>query len=328
MEDTIEVATEIEHAPGAPPKRTRRSWFKLRGFSPRVVWLITRRTTRDFMTDRCTQMAAAIAYSVLFAIIPVVALAVAAFGLFLRIPEIRQVVVERILENLPVRAGLVVDAIRGVSTASQPLTIVGVVGLVWAALGMFGAVRDALNVAWGVRKGRNPFRQKLFDLASFVVLGLLFVGSILGTMALHALQDASARALGSHSGQIQFLWVTTGWAFPALVTFVAFLFLYRYVPNVRHGMGDVWPGALAATLLFEAAKHAFTWYVASFNRFELVYGALGAVMLFLLWVYVSAVILLIGAEMASVYEKALRGRTTASRPHPDLVLRPSPPAGA
>ena len=103
--------------------------------------------------------------------------------------------------------------------------------------------------------------------------------------------------------------------FPASVTIIAFLFLYRYVPSVSHGFRDVWPGAVIAGVLFEGAKHAFTYYVANWNRYEMLYGALGAVMLFLLWIYLSAMILLIGAELASAYEELVyrrRGERLAS----------------
>ena len=314
---------EIAHAPGAPPKVVRRSWLRLRGFRLRLVWIITRRTIREFIADRCTQMAAALAYYVLFSIIPMVALAVAAFGLVLRVPQIRQSVVDNILQNVPVQRGLVVDGIRAVSSASEPLTILGALMLVWTTMNMFGSVRDSLNVAWGVRKQRPLFRQKLVDLGSVIGLVLLLGASILGTTALHTLRNVSTMALGRPAPGLELIWDMFAWAFPAAITFVAFLFLYRFVPNVRHGFSDVWPGALLAALLFEMTKHAFTFYVASVSRFEVVYGALGAVMLFLTWVYVSAIILLLGAEMAAVYERAVRGRTTAPRPLPDLILQPS-----
>jgi membrane protein len=316
---------ETAHAPGALPKRVRRSWFRLRRLTPAAVWLIVHRTAHDFVSDHCTQMAAAIAYGVLFAIIPVAALAVATFGMLLRLPSIRELVVDRILENVPLQAGLVIDGVRAVSTASEPLTLIGAFGLLWTTVGMIGVVRDALNVAWGVRNRRHPLRQKLFDVGSMLALGFLLAVSILGTVALHNAQQALALVLGPNSIHLDAFWQAVGLGFPGLVTFVSFLFLYRYVPNVKHGFADVWPGALVASGLFELAKHAFAWYVSSFDRVAVVYGALGAVMLFLVWIYVSALILLLGAEMASVYEKALRGRTATTRPYPDLILQPRVP---
>lgn len=310
------VVPETEPTPQEVHENLRR-----RGLTPGVVWMILRRTFREFIADRCTQMASAIAYGALFAAIPMTALAVAAFGFVVRSPEIRQTVIDRILANLPVRAGLVVDGIRQLSAASPPLTVLGTIGLVWTTMSMFAAVRDALNVAWGARQPRPFAHSVLYDLAAAATLGALLGVSLLGTAGLHALRESLMPSIGIESPAFARMWEAVGLVIPATTTYLVFLLLYRYVPNVDHGFADVWPGALVAMILFEIAKHGFAFYVANFNRFEIVYGALGAVMLFLLWVYVSAIILLLGAEMASVYEKALRGRATPARPAPDLVFR-------
>ncbi len=278
---------------------------------------ILRRTAREFLADRCPQMAAAIAYHVLFSVIPIVALLIATFGFMIRVPQIQQRVLEGVLANVPIKAGLVIDSLRAVSNASAPLTILGIIGLLWPALGLFGTIRDSLNLAWGIRRGRSLVRQHLLDLAAVVGLGLLIAISISGTIALHSLRNASVIVTGGHSATVDLMWRAAAFAFPALISFVALLFLYRYVPNVRHGFRDVWPGALVATLLFELAKHGFTWYVANWSQVELLYGALGTVMLFLLWVYLSAMILLIGAEMSSVCEELVRRRA-----EPKVVVTP------
>jgi membrane protein len=301
------------------------------GRSPRrrrldTSWLVVRRAFREFRSDRCPMLAAAIAYSALFAVIPVVALLVASLGMILKVPEIARTVVERVLENVPLQSGLVVEAIRALSEASQPLSILGALALAWSAMNLFGTVRDALNVAWGVRGFRSLWRQKLIDLAAMLGLVLLFAGSILGTAALHGLHGASAALLGPRSRGLEPLWESAAVVFPAAITFAGFLFLYRYIPNVRHGYRDVWPGAALAAWLFELAKHGFAFYVTHFARHEALYGTLGAVMLFLLWVYVSAAILLAGAELSSVMERAVRGRATPGRPTPDIVLGPRRPS--
>jgi membrane protein len=248
-------------------------------------------------------MAAAIAYNVLFAIIPLIALFVAGFGFLVRMPEIRTSVVDRILEAVPLTSGVVIGTLRAVSSASGPLGIAGFLGLIWTAMGLFGTVRGSVNTAWDVEKGPGLIRRTLLDLGSMIGLGLLLGASILGTTALHALQNLSGLVLGRFSYHFELILDAIGWLFPAAVTFAAFYLLYRYVPNVRHGFREVWPGALLAAVLFEVAKHGFAIYVAHFNRYEVLYGSLGAVMLFLFWVYVSSNILLIGAELAAVHEE-------------------------
>lgn len=92
---------------------------------------------------------------------------------------------------------------------------------------------------------------------------------------------------------------------PLAFSFVIFALVYRFVPNDRISWRDVWPGALLAAFLFEVAKNAFAWYLANFANYSLVCGSLGAVIAFLFWSYLSALILLLGAELASEYSRLL-----------------------
>lgn len=276
----------------------------------KTFWILVRETFRRFAADRCAQMAAAIAYYILFSIVPLVTLLVSGFGLLLRDPGIRSQVVDHVLDALPLKAGqgqnMVTDAIRSVADLSGALTLIGIAGLLWTAIGLFGAIRQALNVAWNCVPSQGYLKQKATDLGAVLGLGLLLAGSLAGTAALHAIEAASGRWLGVGASGIAPVWETLGLVTPALVTFLAFLLLYRFVPGCQHGWRDVWPPALTASVLFELGKHAFTYYVAHFNRYEVLYGALGAVMLFLLWTYVSAAIMLFGAELGSVYERLRR----------------------
>jgi membrane protein len=99
---------------------------------------------------------------------------------------------------------------------------------------------------------------------------------------------------------LEMAWGAAQWTIPAGLTFLVFLLLYRYVPPAGNRFREVLPGAIIGTLLFEAAKHGFAFYVSYLSRHEVLYGALGSLMLFMLWVYLSAMILLFGAEVAAV----------------------------
>ena len=255
---------------------------------------ILRRWFTKYQTDRCSLLAAAIAYRALFSIIPVTALLVAVVSRALWSPEVEKQVVDLVIERIPIDRGLVVDALRAISGTSEPLSIVGAILLLWAAMGMFTTLRETLNIVWGVSP-KGLVSQRLVDIASLFGLGVLVALSIIGTAALHSLHSTGMSVMGD--------WPRTRWLLelgsailPATVTFVAFLFVYRYVPLVDHSMEDVLPGAMVGAVLFEGAKHGFTWYVAKFSS-QQVYGALGTVMVFQLWVYVSANVLLAGAEL-------------------------------
>ncbi|MCK4722833.1 MAG: YihY/virulence factor BrkB family protein, partial [Dehalococcoidia bacterium] len=89
----------------------------------------------------------------------------------------------------------------------------------------------------------------------------------------------------------------------AVLTFVVFLFLYRFVPNTPVRWRDIWGGALAAAVCFEGTKFFFLWFVGNFGRYNLIYGPIGALIALLMWTYVSAVIFLFCAKLTSVYAR-------------------------
>jgi membrane protein len=201
----------------------------------------------------------------------------------------------------------VIHTIRGVTRASGALTVIGLLGLLWSASAMFGAIRRSFNIAWKVEGHRPVVRQKLRDLSVVASLGLLLVASIAGTAALRTLREISDTALGPLSTGTGFFWSVLPYMLPAVFSFAVFVLLYRWVPSVKHEVSDVWPGALLATVLFELLKNSFALYVAKFNNYASAYGALGGILLFLFWTYLSASILLVGAELAAEYASMRRG---------------------
>jgi membrane protein len=211
-------------------------------------------------------------------------------------------------DELSVRSNnAVIDTIRGVSQVSGALTIVGLVGMGWSASAMFGAIRKSLNIAWDTDVHRPVVQQKLIDLGMVLGLGILLAASVAGTAALRTFRAVSDDALGPLSTGTGFFWSVLPFLLPAVFSFTVFMLVYRYVPNVATAFREVWPGALLATVLFELLKNAFALYVANFNSYAGAYGALGGILLFLLWTYLTSNILLIGAELASEYPRVLRG---------------------
>jgi len=262
------------------------------------------RTWREFADDHCTLLAGAIAYQVLFSFVPLVTFLIAIFGFVMRDPAAQQNAADRVLALLPIPAdsgnSLVLDSIRSVARQSGTLSVIGLIGIIWSSSGIFGTIRTALNIAWGVKAKRGFVLDTLLDLGAVLGLGILFGASLAGTVMLHELMTSVLHLPGLASPGMS---LVLGLVVPAAFSFTAFLLLYRYVPNVPHDVGDVWPAALFAAVLFEAGKHGFAFYVAHFNRYQALYGALGAVMLFMLWTYLSSIILLIGAELGSEFDR-------------------------
>jgi len=269
------------------------------------------RAWQAFGEDRCSHMAAAISYYALLSLFPLLILLVSVLGIFLRSNSLQQDLVDQVLDILPLTqdkgANEVTQAVRAIAGVSIPLTIVGLVGLAWSASAMFGAIRSSLTVAWGSSSRRSLLRQKLLDLAMMAGFGAFFLLSIGATAVLRTTQEASSDLLGPLSGSSFFFWRAVSFVVPALLSLGAFAALYRFVASAPVKMNGVWTGAAAAAILFELAKNGFSFYLANFGRYDLVYGSLGAMVTFLVGLYLSAAVLLFGAEVASEYPKVMSG---------------------
>lgn len=278
-------------------------------------WSVASGTYRRYVRRQASLLAAAVAYYVLFSILPLAILVTAVGSVLLRDEDVRDRVIDEIVAALPLSEdegrNAVAEAIDGVKRTSPPLSALGLLGTAYGALGMFGAIRRALNDIWEVpdTERRSFLRQRLADAAMLGVLGILVLASVTASGIIRGLQEASSDLLGPFSGSANLLWLAVPYALPAAVSFATFLAIYRLLPAAHPGLRDVWPGALLATAGFEVLKNGFTFYVANFNTYDVVYGALGGVLLFLLFMYLAASLLLAGAALSAELA-AYRARPT------------------
>ena len=267
----------------------------------RRLWLVIRHTWSGYNRDNCNQLAAAISYYVLFSVVPLAILGVTIFGIVVRDQSLKNDVIDSIVNAFSLSdtdgRSAVRDAIDGIQSASGLAVVVGVLGALWTSSAVFGSIRRSLNAVWGVYERRSYLQAKLVDFLQMGALGLLFVASIALTGFVRVVRDESGRfggPLSSHNA----LWEIPAFAVPAAITFVALVALYVLVPTARPRARDAWVGALAATLMFEAVKNAFAFYVSHFNNFNVIYGSLAGVFLFLFSTFLASNVLLIGAEVA------------------------------
>ena len=277
--------------PPAPPAAVAHRW-----------WLVSRRVLRrammNFAEDRGTHMAASISYFALLSLFPLALLAVSIFGIVLRDADVQARVLEAIVDALPVEETSIEDTLRAVAGGGPTLTIVSLGGAIWTAGALSRAIRSSVNVAFDVERPRPPLRGILVDYSLLPVVGLLFLGSFALTAAWRVAQVRTDERLAGLGG-FAWLWDVGALAIPAALSFLTFLFLYWLLPNLAVRLRDIWPGALVAALGVEALKHGFAFYLANFASFDVVYGSLGGVIALLIWIYLSANILLVGAEVAA-----------------------------
>lgn len=266
-----------------------------------------RRTYLRFQEHEGARTAASIAFFVLFSAVPSVALLILSIGW--TIPDAREQahLLGHMLELLPVGSPqnrtFLLNSVDAIKKASTGISLLGALGLCWSALGMISATRWGLNRAWGVRSRGGFVQVRLQDFITGLGIWALLVISAASTAGIHVLLGERDVPSGILPWGPELAWAFVRWAMPALLSFGGFFFVYWYVPNVVHRMRDVLPAALVATALFEISRYLFGLYVQLIASRSSLFGALGGILGFMLWIYLCSSILLIGAEFAAVVRR-------------------------
>jgi membrane protein len=182
----------------------------------------------------------------------------------------------------------------------------GLLGLVVSASAVMGALRFAVNTVWDVEAHRPFLRGKVIDVALVACAGLVVAASLASTLAVQVVAE-----LGPVAGFL------AGQAAPAALAFAVFAALLRVVPQSRPPWGDVWVGALVAALLWALLKAGFGWYLDDVADLGEVYASLGTVIAFLLFVWLSANVFLLGAEVARHWPRVRDGEVPLYDPSPE-----------
>jgi membrane protein len=251
--------------------------------------------------------ASSIAYYALLSLFPFFLLAFSIIGSVTSNEADRAKVLEFVLHYFPRQFEFVTAQLDSLQQARVRLGVAGSVIMVWAAMGVFGAVTSAVNNAWGVEKQPSYFKHKLISFVMLVAAGLLL---LLGLLLVSAINVAEASWFSVVLTRVPALEILRGFAlqWASTITFILVVGLvFYFVPNARVRFRDVWVGAILTGLLWRGALAGFSWYVRDLSRFS-VHGSIAAVVVFLFWVYISAVILLFGVEVTAAYARLRRHR--------------------
>ena len=253
---------------------------------------------KRFIGQECQKTAAALTYTTLFALVPLMTVA---FGILSALPSTDSAGVgiqEMLFSNLLPESSLVVsNYLADFAQQARNLTFVGVVFLVVTAILMMKAIERAFNSIWSIaedRKGASSFLLYW----SVLTLGPLLMGSgmaVTSFVVSHKLFLDAADTLGVTAVFLQFL--------PLLTSSLAFMMLFHFVPKTHVPLKNAWVGGLFTAVCFELAKWVFTQFVSQSPSYQVVYGAFAAVPLFLLWIYISWNILLLGATLVMALQR-------------------------
>jgi membrane protein len=176
------------------------------------------------------------------------------------------------------------------------LGVVGIVGLLWSASAGFGAITRAINQTLGAKRSNPFFLSKVRYFLMTVAVSIFLVLSVGVTASLEVLANldlGALRRLGVEPGTIESV---TGWLTGFAFAFFTFALIYKVTPYVETRWRQVVPGALLGAAVFELGKRGFLFYLGRVANFEAVYGSLSSIIVLLMWLYVSALVLLLGAE--------------------------------
>jgi membrane protein len=274
--------------------------------SRRDYLAVARRAVKESLDDGITDAAAAVAYYSFLAIPSLLLVAVGVFSLVAG-PDAIDTIIDRIGTVAPAEAvTLLEDSLRRTTEGGGGVAMVsvGAVLALWTATGAINAVMRALNTVYDREEQRGFVKQRLVAvvmlaavLAAFLlVFGLLVLGPQLSGWV--------GDAVGLE-GTIEWIWWSAQWPIligGLLLAFAAVLFLGPDVDHPRWRFLTL--GAVIAVLVWLAASGAFAWYVASFGSYDKTWGSLAAVIIMLVWIWLSAVVLLFGAEVNAELERS------------------------
>lgn len=256
----------------------------------KVVWRFVREVAQRFRQDRCPRVASALSFTTLLAIVPLTAVTLAVLSLFPVFSSWMTVIQDFIYSNFVPTAGEVVQKyLTQFAAKAGRLTTVGLAFLVVTAILMMATIEEAFNDIWRVTNRRKPLYRFLTYWA------LLTLGPILIAVSLTLTSKFFIALPLSAATERTLLSVMVGEVLPLALEIGAIVLLYTVTPSAAVRWRHALAGGVFAVLLLEIAKRLFAASMKYFTTYQVIYGAVAVLPIFLLWVYISWVIVLLGA---------------------------------
>ena len=302
--------------PRNPTQLRRRAW-----------WGVLKRTVSEFREDNLTDWAAALTYYAILSIFPALIVLVSILGL--AGVSATNAILSNIKDLGPGPAqDIISGAIKEIAASTSTAGVAFVLGLLaslWSASGYVGAFSRAANVIYEMEEGRPFWKLRPIQIGMTLVLLLLVAISAIAVVISGPLASEVGKVLGIQGTAVTIFNIVK-WPVIVVVLMTMLAVLYYGAPNVRHpGFRWITPGGVLAILLWMLASVGFAFYVSNFSSYNATYGSLAGVIIFLIWLWISNVAVLLGAEMNAEIE---RGRELASGVPEDktIAMEPRTPA--
>ena len=276
------------------------------------AWNLLKETFSEWQQDKASRLAAALSYYTIFSLPPLLLIAVAVAGFFLGRQAVRQELIAQVSSAIGEAGaqaiGVMLDGAGWDTGASTLATVVGVATLLFGATGAFAQLQEALDTIWDVapRPDAGPWgmvRSRLLSFSMVLVVAFLLLIALALSTALSAADSYLETILPGLVVLARILNLVISFAVITLL----FAAIYKVLPDVEIEWSDVWIGAAATAVLFTVGKYLLGLYLGR-TGVSSAYGAAGALVLILLWIYYSAQILFLGAEFTQVYARRYGSR--------------------
>lgn len=276
-------------------------------FSPPIsIVEILKRTINEIRSDNCVGLAAQLAFYFFLALFPALLFLVALLG-YLPIDRTLSVLLSALApiapkEMLELLREQIAELTKGKHAS---LLTFGILGAIWSSSAAMVAIIDALNRAYDVTEWRSWWKRRLVAIALTIGLSGFIIAALLLVLAAPDVVAWAAPFFGLPS-DIAWGWSILRWPLILFLVILGIDLVYHFAPNVKRDWTWLTPGSVVATALWIASSFVFKFYVTHFANFNATYGAIGAVIVILLWFYVSGFAILIGAELNGVIVHASR----------------------
>jgi membrane protein len=270
------------------------------------IFYVLRKTAREFQHDQCTDLAAALTYYAVLSLFPAVLVVVSLLGVFGQGRRTTDAVLDIVSDLAPPST---VDSLRPTiqqlveSPSAGFALVLGILTALWSASGYVGAFGRAMNRIYEVPEGRPVWKLRPLQLV-LTLAGLIMVAAVAFMLAVSGpVAEAIGNAIGLGEVAIT-LWNVLRWPLILLIVIVAVAVLYYATPNVQQPKFRwISVGAALAIVVWILASAGFGIYVANFGSYNRTYGALAGVIIFLLWLWITNLALLFGAELDAELER-------------------------
>jgi membrane protein len=288
-------------------------------------WQVLKRTGKQFQTDNLSDWAAALTYYGILSIFPGLLALVSSLSFLGK--GTTNTVISTLTGFMPPPAKPIVEpAIANLQNAKGAASVAAIIGIglaVWSASGYIAAFMRAANAIYDVPEGRPFWKTLPLRLGLTIIIGAILVVSAFAVVLSGKLAEVIGRTLGIGQTAVT-IWDIAKWPFLLVLVSLAFALLYYLAPNAKHsGFRWITPGGVLAVVLWVIASAAFALYLTTFASYNKTYGTMGGIIAALVWLWISNIAILLGAEFDAELERerAIAGGMKPADQEPYLPLR-------